>query len=79
MPGGRSLVLSLEELTVMQEIPTQSCAMSPHCQCRFLASIHMCTWTDSHTYLEHMEAACRYHAFLKSRSNKEASLLPLPY
>lgn len=79
MPGGRSLVLSLEELTVMQEIPTQSCAMSPQCQCHLLASIQMCTWTDSHTHLEHMEAACRYHTFLRNRSNKEASPLPLPY
>lgn len=79
MPGGLSLVLSLEELTVMQEIPTQSCAMIPQCQYLLLASVHMCIWIDSHTYLEYMEAACRYHAFLRSSSNKEASLLPLPY
>lgn len=56
MPCGGSLVLSLQELAVMQEIPAECCA-EPAVSVPFLPSACVCTWMDTLTDLDHMEAS----------------------
>lgn len=78
MPCRRSLVLSLQELAAMQEIPAECCA-EPTVSVPFSAistRVHM----DGHTHGARTHGGKHADTMTScgSSSNKEASVFPLP-